>query len=48
MYVGWGLAILAFVLSFFARGKLRVAEIITGLGTCPVWYELIQFNMYYM
>ncbi len=48
MYGGWGLAILAFVLSFFARGKLRVAEMIMGFGMCPVWYEFIQFNEHYM
>ena len=48
MYVAWALAILTFVLSVFARGKLRVAEMIMGLGMCPVRYELIQFNKYYM
>ncbi len=40
LYLGWGLAGLAFVLSFFGRGKLRIAEMIMGLGMCPVYWQI--------
>jgi hypothetical protein len=39
-YVAWGLAGLAFVLSFFGRGKLRIAEMIMGLVMCPVYWQI--------
>ena len=46
-YLGWGLAGVAFVLSFFGRGKLRIAEMIMGLGMCPVWWEIWMIRRYY-
>jgi hypothetical protein len=48
IYAGWVIAGIAFVLSFFGRGKLRIAEMIMGLGMWPVWWELLQFDKYYM
>ena len=43
-YLSWGLAGLAFVLSFFGRGRLRIAEMIMGLGMCPVYWQIYQLR----
>ena len=48
IYAGWTIAGVAFLLSLFARGKLRIAEMIMGLSLWPVWWEMLQFDKYYM
>lgn len=47
-YLAWGLGGLAFVLSFFGRGKLRIAEMIMGLSMCPVYWQLHLVRVSYM
>jgi hypothetical protein len=39
-YAAWALAGLTVVLSFFSRGKLRIAEMISGGMMCWFWWEI--------
>jgi hypothetical protein len=44
VYIGWALASLAVVLSPFGRGKLRIAEIIIGLGMWVFYWQIYRLK----